>query len=75
LPQFIDPARPALGQAMALASSHVAMGLAWLVLYARFLDRLGVFLTRPPVRRRFEQATGAVLVGLGLRLAWGKLSG
>jgi threonine/homoserine/homoserine lactone efflux protein len=69
LPQFVDPARPVLGQSLLLASIHIAMGLVWLSFYAAFISRLSGVLLRPTVRRRFEAATGAVLIGLGIRLA------
>jgi threonine/homoserine/homoserine lactone efflux protein len=45
------------------------MGLVWLSFYAAFISRLSGVLLRPTVRRRFEAATGAVLIGLGIRLA------
>lgn len=35
-----------------------------------FLGRLGAALRRPRVRRALEGATGALLIGFGLRLAW-----
>ena len=46
------------------------MTVVWLSAYAYLIDRFGAVLRRPPVRRRLEQATGAVLCGLGLRLVW-----
>jgi threonine/homoserine/homoserine lactone efflux protein len=41
----------------------------FLTLYAQLVHRAHRTLTRPAVRRRLEAATGAVLVGLGLRIA------
>ena len=46
------------------------IGLVWLSLYAYFLGRLGAMLERPRVRRALESITGALLIGLGARLAW-----
>jgi len=70
LPQFIGPEDPLLARAFLLAGIHIAMGLVWLTAYVWTLARLGRFLTRPHVRRALGHLTGAVLVGLGLRLAW-----
>ncbi len=69
LPQFVAPDRPVLSQSVFLASTHVVMGLIWLVLYARFIDRMAAILLTDRVKRRIEAATGAVLMALGIRLA------
>jgi threonine/homoserine/homoserine lactone efflux protein len=54
---------------MTLAGLHVAVGLVWLSAYARLVHRAHRTLTRPTVRQWLERATGAVLIGLGLRVA------
>jgi threonine/homoserine/homoserine lactone efflux protein len=69
LPQFVVPDRPVLSQSLFLAAMHVAMGLVWLTIYARFIDRMAAALLTDRVRRRIEAATGAVLMALGIRLA------
>ena len=69
LPQFLPTTVNPLGGSLALASVHVAEGLLWLSLLAFLVTRARGWLTRAAVRRRFEQATGVVLVALGLRLA------
>ncbi len=69
LPQFVAPDRPVLPQSVFLATTHVLMGLVWLTLYARFIDRMAAVLLTDRVKRRIEAATGAVLIGLGVRLA------
>jgi threonine/homoserine/homoserine lactone efflux protein len=43
--------------------------LVWLSLCATVVPRAGDVLRRPPVRRALDRATGAVLIGLGVRLA------
>jgi threonine/homoserine/homoserine lactone efflux protein len=45
------------------------MTLAWLSAYAAVATRAGDFLRRSRVRRALDGLTGAVLVGLGIRLA------
>jgi len=69
LPQFVVPDRPVLTQSVFLAFMHVVMGLIWLPLYARFIDRMAAVLLTDRVRRRIEAVTGAVLMALGIRLA------
>ena len=70
LPQFIPADAPVLRTSLLLAMIHNVLGFAWLSLYARFVDRLRVALTRPMVKAWLERVTGAALVALGARLAW-----
>lgn len=70
LPQFISPGEPVLRRSLFLAAVHIVMGLIWLTIYAWFVDRLGVVLTRPRVKAWLEGVTGGVLIALGARLAW-----
>jgi threonine/homoserine/homoserine lactone efflux protein len=70
LPQFIPAGAPVLRTSLLLAMIHNVLGFAWLSLYARFIDRLRVGLTRPMVKAWLERVTGGVLVALGARLAW-----
>ena len=69
LPQFVAPDRNVLTQSVFLAFTHVLMGLIWLPLYARFIDRMAAVLLTDRVKRRIEAVTGAVLMALGIRLA------
>src|SRR4029079_19355817 len=70
LPQFIDPSGNVLGQSLLFAVAHSVMGILWLALYAYVLARLSIFFARAGVRRWLERVTGAVLIGLGVRLAF-----
>ena len=70
LPQFIPAGAPVLRTSLLLAMIHNLLGFAWLSLYARFVDRLRVALTRPVVKGWLERVTGGALVLLGARLAW-----
>jgi threonine/homoserine/homoserine lactone efflux protein len=69
LPQFISPGDPVMALSLMMAAIHGLMGLAWLSLYARFIVAAGAFLRRPRIRAALDAVTGAVLIGLGLRLA------
>ncbi len=66
LPDGVDP----LLASLALAAVHAVEGVLWLSLLALLVTRAKGWLDRPSVRRRFEQVTGLVLVGFGLRLAF-----
>jgi threonine/homoserine/homoserine lactone efflux protein len=69
LPQFVDRDAPVLPQTLALAGVHVLVGLVWLSIYARLVDRARGVLTTPRVKAWLERTTGAVLVAFGLRVA------
>jgi threonine/homoserine/homoserine lactone efflux protein len=70
LPQFIPAGAPVLRTSLLLAMIHNLLGFAWLSVYARFVDRMRVALTRPVVKAWLERVTGGALVALGARLAW-----
>lgn len=69
LPQFIGPGDSALAVSMLLACVHIALGIAWLSLYAWLLARAVEAFKGSRLRRTLDALTGTVLVGLGLRLA------
>jgi threonine/homoserine/homoserine lactone efflux protein len=69
LPQFIGPGDSALAVSMLLACVHIALGIAWLSLYAWLLARAVDAFKGSRLRRALDALTGTVLVGLGLRLA------
>ncbi|HJU90489.1 MAG TPA: LysE family translocator [Gemmatimonadaceae bacterium] len=72
LPQFIEPGDPVLLKSLALGTIHNVMGFVWLTMYAWFIDQFSAFLNRPTVKQTLERITGAVLIALGVRLAWEK---
>ena len=69
IPQFVVAGDPVFLPAL-LAGIHLATGIVWLPAYAWLVTRIGGVLQRPAVARTFARLTGAVLVGLGLRLAF-----
>jgi threonine/homoserine/homoserine lactone efflux protein len=69
LPQFVTGSDWVLGKSLELASIHVAMGIAWLSLYAWLLDSLGAWILRPRVRAYLEGVTSGVLIVFGAKLA------
>jgi threonine/homoserine/homoserine lactone efflux protein len=70
LPQFVNEEHAVLPQIAFLAGVHVAVGLVWLTIYAHLVARAHGALTRTDIRRRLEAATGAVLLALGIRVAF-----
>ncbi len=68
LPQFIGPDAgvPAL---VLLALSHAVLSLLYLLLLVAGMHRARAVLGRRRVRRTLDAATGAVLLGFGVRLA------
>ena len=69
LPQFVPPGTPPALFIFALATCHVAIGIAWLSLLAMGMARLGPLLRRPRVVAWLDRITGVVFVGFGLKLA------
>ena len=69
LPQFAARPEAAFPGLLVLGLLFSAMTLVWLTGYAVAVARAGDLLRRPRIRRSLEAITGAVLVGLGLRLA------
>jgi threonine/homoserine/homoserine lactone efflux protein len=68
LPQFLVPgASP--GWMLALAWSHAALSLSWLLALTVGMHRLRGLLLRRGVRRGLDATTGTVLLGFSARLA------
>ncbi|RZS41112.1 threonine/homoserine/homoserine lactone efflux protein [Herbihabitans rhizosphaerae] len=68
LPQFV-PAGSGRGALVALAVLWVVMDTVWYLAITLLLARIAGWLRRANVRKRLEQVTGVVLIGLGVRLA------
>ena len=75
LPQFVDGSMPATPQILLLASTFIAMGAIWLVMYVVAIDQLSGVLTRPAVKRWLDRVIGTTLVALGIRLAIAETDG
>jgi threonine/homoserine/homoserine lactone efflux protein len=69
LPQFTPDGDASFGTLLLLGLVFCSLTLVWLSAYAVAVARAGDFLRRPRIRRTLEGVTGAVLVGLGLRVA------
>jgi threonine/homoserine/homoserine lactone efflux protein len=65
LPQFDT----SFGGMLALGLVFCLITFAWLALYATAVAKAGEVLRRPRLRRTIDALTGAVLIGLGVRIA------
>ncbi len=68
-PQFVPAGRPLFASTALLAALQVAVELVLYLALAAGVSRAGAWFRRPVVRRRLETVSGAVLVGLGVRVA------
>jgi threonine/homoserine/homoserine lactone efflux protein len=68
-PQFVPRGAPVLPSALLMACTIVAVDLVWYSVLAYLVARARRAFVEGPWLRRFERLTGAVLVGLGVRLA------
>jgi threonine/homoserine/homoserine lactone efflux protein len=68
LPQFVAPGSPRWAL-VALAALWVVVDTVWYLLIVALLTRILGWLRRSVVRHRLERVSGAVLIGLGVRLA------
>ncbi|GGE99408.1 lysine transporter LysE [Aliidongia dinghuensis] len=69
LPQFVPAGAATFTGLLSLGLIFAAMTFVWLAFYAVAIARIGDLLRRPGVRRAVEGVTGAVLIGLGIRIA------
>jgi threonine/homoserine/homoserine lactone efflux protein len=69
-PQFVPDGAPVLPWALAMAGLVVAFDLVWYSVIAYLVARARRAFVEGPWLRRAERLTGAVLVGLGVRLAF-----
>jgi threonine/homoserine/homoserine lactone efflux protein len=68
-PQFVPHGTPILPAALLMVCVIVAFDLVWYSLLAYLVARAKRAFVEGPWLRRFERLTGAVLIGLGVRLA------
>ena len=69
-PQFVPAAAPVLPSALLMAAMVVAFDLVWYSTLAYLVARARRAFVEGPWLARVERFTGAVLVGLGVRLAF-----
>jgi threonine/homoserine/homoserine lactone efflux protein len=70
LPQFAPESGPRFAAFLALGLCFCAMTAAWLIAYAFAVARARDLFERPRARLFVDGLTGAVVMALGLRLAF-----
>jgi len=69
IPQFLTPGRPIAPQIAALSVAHVAIVLAWLLLWTSVVAATHRTIVTPRFRRGMSRLAGTVLIALGIRTA------
>ena len=69
LPQFVAVGEPRVATTAVLAAIFLAIAALWWRAFSLAVGPLGRFLSRPGVVAWFDRGTGALLVGLGVRVA------
>jgi threonine/homoserine/homoserine lactone efflux protein len=69
LPQFVTPGPGQQATLVTLALLWVVVDTGWYLVIVVLLDRISRWLGKATVRKRLEQLSGVVLIGLGARLA------
>lgn len=69
VPLFVDASRPFLPQAAVLVATFVSLAAVNAAAYAVLAARLSGAVNRPGLRRAFNRAGGAVLMGAGIATA------
>ena len=69
LPQFVDPAHPAIPQFLILGATFLALAAANAALYGRFATHCRRLFVRPAARRRLNRSGGTALLAAGLWMA------
>ena len=69
LPQFVADGEPRVATTAVLAAIFLGGAVLWWRAFSLAIGPLGRFLSRPRVVAWFDRGTGALLVGLGVRVA------
>jgi RhtB (resistance to homoserine/threonine) family protein len=72
LPQFIDPAGPALAQSMFLAGLHFVLAMVWQCAVALLVLKSREFAMGQGIKRALNGLTGGLFVAIGSKLAIGE---
>jgi len=69
IPQFIVPGNSSVAvDSLELAGIFAVMGLGWLTAFSIFVSTAGNLIRLPRVKKTLDTITGAVLIGLGIRV-------
>jgi len=69
MPQFVEP-HDSVSRLVLMVACYDALVVAWLCMYGLVVSRAGRSSMGARVRKGLERVTGAVMIGLGVRLAF-----
>jgi RhtB (resistance to homoserine/threonine) family protein len=72
LPQFVKAGENTAQQLIIMGVIYTLLSIAWFFIYVFFINYLREWLMSPKVQRVMDKATGLVLIGFGLKLAFDK---
>ncbi|QTC41351.1 LysE family translocator [Bacillus sp. V3] len=72
LPQFVTGQSQAAGQLVLMGVVYSLLSIGWFFVYVFFINYLRSWLMTPSVQSWMERASGVVLIGFGLKLAFEK---
>ncbi|MGR9543688.1 LysE family translocator [Priestia megaterium] len=72
LPQFVQSDQNVTLQLLLMGITYTILAITWFFVFVFFINYLRKWLTTPSVQRFMDKATGVVLIGFGLKLAFEK---
>ncbi|USL40813.1 LysE family translocator [Priestia megaterium] len=72
LPQFVQSDQNVAIQLLLMGITYTILAITWFFVFVFFINYLRKWLTTPSVQRFMDKATGVVLIGFGLKLAFEK---
>ncbi|WEZ06895.1 LysE family translocator [Priestia flexa] len=72
LPQFVTPGSSSIQQLLMMGVIYTFLSISWFFVYVFFINYLRSWLLSTKVQRAMDRATGLVLIGFGVKLAFSK---
>ncbi|WP_210607893.1 LysE family translocator [Priestia flexa] len=72
LPQFVTPGSSSIQQLLVMGVIYTFLSISWFFVYVFFINYLRSWLLSAKVQRAMDKATGLVLIGFGVKLAFSK---
>ncbi|KAB2331450.1 LysE family translocator [Bacillus mesophilum] len=72
LPQFVKAGENTTQQLILMGVIYTLLSISWFFIYVFFINYLRNWLMAPKVQKMMDKATGLVLIGFGLKLAFDK---
>ncbi|MDT2046556.1 LysE family translocator [Priestia flexa] len=72
LPQFVTPGSSSIQQLLVMGVIYTFLSISWFFVYVFFINYLRSWLLSAKVQRAMDRATGLVLIGFGVKLAFSR---